>query len=157
MTFDRSGIAAFVLVTTVGCGAVTATPPIAPDTPFEEPFAVATDWEPVELTFLDGAMTMEVARVDLVEAMLQQYFSLSVRSIDVDAVTVSMPPGSATAERFRVLVTVVGGVDDSIAGHQFRVWVTRRGTTLAIQNDAEARNFCRFGLDGPFGHLCVGR
>jgi hypothetical protein len=157
MPFEKSGIAAFVLVTVVGCGAVTASPPIAPDTPFEEPFAVATDWEPVELGFLDGATTMDVARVDLVEVILQQYFSLSVRPIDVDAVTVSMPPGSETAERFRVLVTIVGGVDDSIVGHQFRVWVTRQGTTLAIQNDAESRTFCRFGLQGPFGRLCAGR
>ena len=117
---------------------------------------MATDWEPVELVFLDGAPTMDVARVDLVEAILQQYFSLSVRPIDVDAVTVSMPPGSATAERFRVLVTVVGGVDDSIAGHQFRVWMTREAATLAIQNDAESRKFCRFGL-GFSGHLCAGR
>jgi hypothetical protein len=141
----------------VSCGLAQATPPVVADEPFEGAYAVATDWEPVELGFPEGAARLEVTRLDLVEPRLRQYFSLGVRPIDEGAVSVTMPQGSEAAERFPVLVTVTGGVNDGVSGSQFRVWVSRSGAGWTIENQAEGRRFCRYGTGGFSGRLCVGR
>jgi hypothetical protein len=121
---------------------------------FEGDVAASTTWDQIELVFPNGAISLDVGRLDDVVPRLRQYFSLGVRPIDEDAVSVTMPPGHETAERFRVLVTVTGGVHEGEAGSQFRVWVARKGAGWTIENKAEGRFFCRFGLDGFSRRQC---
>ena len=154
---SRSVVLAVILAAPLmGCGLAQARPPVVADEPFEGAYAVATDWEPVELGFPEGAARLEVTRRDLIEPRLRRYFSLGVRPIDESAVSVTMPAGYEEAERFRVLVTVTGGVNDGESGSQFRVWVSRRGAGWSIENQAEGRMFCRYGTGGFSGRLCVG-
>lgn len=151
-------LAGFAFVATAaisGCGLVPASPPIAQEQPFEGDAAAATDWTPIELTFAGGT-TLTVGTLDAVGPALRRYFSLSVRPIDENAVKVVLPSGIETAEAFRVLVVVTGGVNPGQAGSQVRVWLRRNEGGWNVDAKAEIRFFCRFGIGGLSGRSCAG-
>ena len=151
-------LATFVLamVAIGGCGLAPASPPIAPDQPFEGDAAAATDWARIELVFPNGVRSLSVGPLDEVGPALRRYFSLGVRPIDENAVRVTLPDGHEEAAAFRALVTVTGGVNRGQAGSQFRVWARRTGGGWSIDNQAEARRFCRIGVGGISGTQCAG-
>ena len=118
---------------------------VAPDASFPANYLVSSGWRAIELSGPTGAFASLHESV----AALRTYFAAGVRPVSEDAVSITVPPTTATTADVRVFVQLLGGTNAKQAGDQFRIWLRRSGDTWHVDTAAEAQIFCLGPLSTP--------